>query len=164
MGFVQDARLFITGRAKEVIIKRGRNYYPYDLERACEAVPGIRPGCCAAFDVPNPEDGTESLVLVCETKAADPEERKRLARAVNAELVARLGVSADRVLAVSPGTVPKTSSGKIKRAECRARYLKGRLRPRPAGGLFYTLRIAVVSRYHLLKYSLFRRRPLGDTR
>ena len=63
LGFVHRGRLFITGRAKEMIIKRGRNYYPYDIERAASSVKGVRKGCLAAFAIPNGETGTEDLVL-----------------------------------------------------------------------------------------------------
>lgn len=123
LGFLSDRQLFVTGRKKDLIIQRGRNYYPYDIERVAAGVDGVRKGCLAAFASPNPETGTEDIVLVAETHQKDREGRDRIAREINGALLQALGVRADHVVLVPPKSVPKTSSGKVQRAACRERFL-----------------------------------------
>ena len=130
-GYLADGELYVTGRRKEIIIVRGRNLYPHDIEAAAAAMPGIRAGRCAAFGIPNDADATEDLVVICETRAR----RRRwpvLEAAVRAAVVAAVGVRPLVVIA-PPGLLPKTSSGKIQRAAIRRRYLAGDLRPNASG-------------------------------
>ncbi len=127
LGFVYKQRLFITGRAKEMIIKRGRNYYPYDIERAASEVKGVRKGCLAAFAIPNRETGTEDLVLVCETRETEEQRKQQIEKAVASEVLGSVGAKPDQVLLVPPRSIPKTSSGKLQRLLCRQRYLDGTL-------------------------------------
>ena len=129
LGYLADGDLFVTGRRKELIIKGGKNLYPQDVEAAAGRVSGIRVGCCAAFGVRNEKRGTEDLVLVCETRQEDPEERSRLAAEVRARVLEAVGATPDVVELVAPGTVPKTSSGKIQRDLMRRRWQEGDLRP-----------------------------------
>lgn len=118
LGFIDGGRLFITGRAKEMIIKGGRNLYPYDLERVAGEVDGVRQGGVAAFGRANPATGTEDLVVVAETTHLDEGKRESIAKAVRAELLSVLGVKADDVRLCGVGKVPRTTSGKIRRREC----------------------------------------------
>ena len=127
LGFIRDRDLFITGRSKEMIIKRGRNFYPYDIERAAAQVPGIRKGCLAAFSVPNEETGTEDLVLVAETRETDPARKAELEKAIATEIVSSIGIRPDQTLLVPPRSIPKTSSGKLQRLLCKSRYIEGDL-------------------------------------
>ena len=129
LGYVSDRRLFVTGRKKEMIIKRGRNYYPYDIERVASSVTGVRKGCLAAFACYNGDTGTEDLVLVAETRETDRKEQERIETEINSELLAGLGIRADKLLLVPPRTIPKTSSGKIQRVNCRDKFLAGDLQP-----------------------------------
>jgi amino acid adenylation domain-containing protein len=123
LGLLDHGDLFIVGRLKDLIIIRGRNHYPQDIERTVEEThPVLRPGGGAAFSIV--EQGEERLVIVQEVeprvKAFDHE---AVATAVR-EAVAReheLAVSA--VVLIKPGTLPKTSSGKVQRGLCRIRYL-----------------------------------------
>ena len=71
LGYVAGGELYITGRVKDLIIRGGRNISPYELELAAADVEGVRRGCVAAFGVVNPDDGTERLVLVAETRETD---------------------------------------------------------------------------------------------
>jgi 1-acyl-sn-glycerol-3-phosphate acyltransferase len=119
--------IFITGRRKDLIIKAGRNLVPQEIEEVASSVPGIRKGCVVAFGVPQPSLGTEGLVVVAETRTEDPAERDRLAAAITERVAAAVGVPPDRVVLAPPGAVPKTSSGKIRRAATRDLYLEGRL-------------------------------------
>lgn len=118
LGFIDEGRLFISGRAKELIIKGGRNIHPYDVERVAGEVDGVRSGGVAAFGRANHEAGTEDLVVVAETTYADPERRGAIAKAVRAELLEVLGVKPDEIRLCGVGKVPRTTSGKIRRGEC----------------------------------------------
>jgi len=120
LGFVDAGRLFITGRAKDLIIKAGRNLYPYDVERVAADVEGVRDGGVAAFARPNADTGTDDLVVVAETVSASPERRDAIAKGIRAELLAVLGVKADDVIVCATGAVPRTTSGKIRRRACAA--------------------------------------------
>ena len=128
LGFVDDeGDLFVTGRAKDVIIAGGRNIYPQEVEEAVAEVPGLRRGCVAAFGVQDPRTGTERLVVVAETRGATPPDGSPLHAAVGAAIVAAIGVPADTIAFAKPGSVPKTSSGKIRRSTTRELYESGRL-------------------------------------
>ncbi len=129
LGVLHGGELYITGRIKDVIIVDGRNHYPQDLEATVEEVhPVVRPGFVAAFSVPT-EDG-EGVVVVSErgrgvTRADIPTVTTKVRRALSEQH----GVSVRDVLLVGPGEVPRTSSGKVARGECRRRYLEGELTP-----------------------------------
>jgi len=123
----EDGDLYVTGRAKDVIIAGGRNIYPQEVEEAVAEVPGVRRGCVAAFGVQDAATGTERLVVVAETRGAAPPDGSPLYAAVNAAIVGAIGVPADVVVFARPGSVPKTSSGKIRRASTRELYETGRL-------------------------------------
>jgi fatty-acyl-CoA synthase len=128
LGFRDDeGDLFVTGRAKDVIIAGGRNIYPQEVEEAVADVPGIRRGCVAAFGVQDARSGTERLVVVAETRGALPPDGSPLHAAVGAAIVAAIGVPADTIVLARPGSVPKTSSGKIRRTTTRELYESGRL-------------------------------------
>ncbi|MCA9692703.1 MAG: fatty acyl-AMP ligase [Myxococcales bacterium] len=127
LAYMADGEVFITGRVKDVIIKGGRNYYPHELEAAAAAVPGIRQGCVAAFAERASGAATESIVVVAETRERDAARREALERRVIEAITDAVGVPPDRVVLAEPGAVPKTSSGKIRRAEARARWRSGAL-------------------------------------
>jgi 1-acyl-sn-glycerol-3-phosphate acyltransferase len=126
LGYVADGELFITGRQKDMIIKAGRNLYPQEVEDVVGDVPGIRKGCVAAFGTPDPERGTERLVVVAETRA-QPAARRDLEAVVVDRVVTTLGVPPDVVVLARPRSVRKTSSGKIRRGATRDAYLSGAL-------------------------------------
>ncbi len=123
LGFRHDGELFVCGRLKDLIIVRGLNYYPQDIEAIVEEDPAIRKGCVAAFAVD--KDGGEVLAVVAELRTA-----KRPARTeeINLSLRRRLGIVADSFTYIPSRTIPKTSSGKIRRHEARARWLENRLK------------------------------------
>jgi 1-acyl-sn-glycerol-3-phosphate acyltransferase len=125
LGYWAEGELYVTGRRKDLIIKAGRNLYPQEVEEFVSEVPGVRKGCVAAFGVPDPALGTERLVVVAETRETAPAAREILRRAVLDRVVATLGVPADSVVMCDPGTVLKTSSGKIRRGATRDAYVRG---------------------------------------
>jgi len=129
LGYFADHNLYLTGRAKDLIIIRGRNLYAEDLERIAERLPGVRPGSAVAFGIDALSGGTERAVLIAETRAHDRDEREALAALIRERVSEFCDVELHDVQLVGPGTVPKTSSGKRQRSLCRQLYLTGDLRP-----------------------------------
>ncbi len=128
LGFMSDGDLYITGRIKELIIKRGRNYYPYDIEKSLWSVAGIREGRCAAFASWNTEESGEDLVLMIETAKNNTEaDLDNLARAIDSSVLSSIGLKPDRIVFVPPKSIPKTSSGKIQRLLCKKLMEEGKL-------------------------------------
>ncbi|WP_433390191.1 AMP-binding protein [Micromonospora sp. KLBMP9576] len=120
LGYVVDGELVVCGREKDLVIVGGRNVHPADVEAAAAVVPGVRAGGVVAFGVPSP-DG-ERLVVAVETTDIRPEVVRR---AVRAAVVDRIGVAPAEVRTVPPRQLPKTTSGKLRRAEARRRYQRG---------------------------------------
>ncbi len=144
LGYLADGELFVTGRRKDMIKKAGRNLYPQEVEELVGDLPGIRKGCVAAFGVPDPRTGTERLIVIAESRETVPERRAALAVAVLDRVVAALGIPADAVEIRGPGTVLKTSSGKIRRSATREAYLHGEHgRRRPASSVQWARLVAV---------------------
>ena len=127
LGYLANGELFITGRYKDTIIKAGRNLCPQEAEEAVGAIAGIRKGCVAAFGVADPQIATERLVVVAESRETAPEIRNQLHPAIAAAVISALGLPPDVILITRPGSVFKTSSGKIRRAATREAYLRGEL-------------------------------------
>jgi acyl-CoA synthetase (AMP-forming)/AMP-acid ligase II len=126
LGFVVDGELFVTGRLKDLIIVRGRNVYPQDVERAIESShQALRKGCGVAFSVDGPTE--EELVIVHEIRTGGEEDADAIIAAIRASAAEHVGIDAHAVLLVRAGTIAKTSSGKLQRVLCRARYLAGEL-------------------------------------
>ena len=131
LGFLKDGELFITGRLKDLIIIDGYNHYPQDIELTVErSHPLLRPSCCAAFSAD--VGGEERLVIVAEVERHQLKRDQSLDVETIVQSIRRavakyheLGVYA--VLLLKPGTIPKTSSGKIQRHACRANFLTGSL-------------------------------------
>ncbi len=131
LGFLRGGQLFITGRAKDVIIVDGRNIYPQDIELTVEAShPAIRPGCSAAFsiDVKN----QEQVVIVAEVDlrraqelAGKPALESDIAKSVRQAVTEQHDLHPYEIVLLEPQNIPKTSSGKIQRYACRAAYLAG---------------------------------------
>jgi fatty-acyl-CoA synthase len=118
LAYLVDGELVVCGRLKDVIIVGGRNVFPEDVERAVADVDGVRPGNVIAFGVDS-RRGKESLVVVAETKTTDIDLTRKL---VGERVLSSVGLPGHVVL-VQPGTLPKTSSGKLQRSLCRTRYL-----------------------------------------
>ena len=128
LGFLHGQELFVTGRRKDLVIVRGRNHYPQDIElTAEECSPALRSNAGAAFSV-DTGDGTERLVVVHELihghGVADPD---ALARDIQARIAERHDVRAHTVVLIRTASLPRTSSGKVARHACRAAYLDGAL-------------------------------------
>ncbi len=129
LGYLVEGELFVTGRAKDVIIRAGRNLHPEDVEAAVGEIEGVRKGCVAAFGLPGREGTGQLLVVVAESRLSTAGEADRLREAIVGATADLVGAAADEVVIVPPGSVRKTSSGKVRRAATRQRYLGGDLRP-----------------------------------
>ncbi len=125
LGYIAEGELFITGRSKDLIIKAGRNLAPPEAEELASAVDGIRAGCVAAFGVPDETRGTERFIVLAETRATDAKTRTALRKAVNRAISGAMGVAPDQIVLAPPGSVRKTSSGKIRRGATRDAWLAG---------------------------------------
>ncbi|QTF93883.1 AMP-binding protein [Halomonas sp. BM-2019] len=126
-GYLVDGDLYISGRVKDVLVRGGRNLYPYDLEEAIGRLEGVRKGCVAVFGHLDPESGVEELVVAAETRLEDPARREALIQAIREVTVDIANVPADAIRLVPPHSVLKTSSGKIRRAATAERFRSGHL-------------------------------------
>jgi len=145
LAYVAEGNIFITGRVKDIIIKGGRNIYPEEIEEAIGNITDIRKGCVAAFATAEATTGSERLVVVAETHTTDPEIRAKLEHKIGLTVVDILGMPADEIILSSPQSVPKTSSGKIRRSTMRELYESGKLgQPRRALWL-QVLRLGIMS-------------------
>ncbi|MBY5944535.1 AMP-binding protein [Photobacterium rosenbergii] len=122
-----EGELFLTGRVKDIIIKAGRNIYPQELESAVSQLDGIRKGCIAVFASANPKTGTEQLVVLAETKLNDEQQKQKLRDEIQNLSINLLGIPTDVVELCPPHTVPKTSSGKIRRSACKTLFEENKL-------------------------------------
>jgi len=152
LGFLHEGEVFITGRIKDLIIVRGTNHYPQDLEyTAQDAAPNIRPGCCAAFSYE--EEGEERVALVAEVErrqqshgeikpnverrsvdptpkrppASDVFDRNEMIAVIRTAISEIHGLRVHQIALIQAGTIPKTTSGKIQRQACKRALLSGRL-------------------------------------
>jgi len=144
LGYSVDGEIYITGRTKDLIIRGGRNIHPAEIEAALSALEGLSPGAIAVFGSPDPATGTERLIVMAETRRRGDEQRAVLERAINNRATDIAGAPPDRVLLAAPRTVPKTSSGKIRRAAARQMFESGAIDAGPASLKWQKFRIAAV--------------------
>src|ERR1700731_3167333 len=122
-----DGEIYVTGRVKDIIIKGGRNLYPHEVEELAARAEGIRKGCIVAFGQKDEATGTEKLIVVAESRERDASRRAKIVAAVTDLVSQGLGLPPDRVELIPPGSIPKTSSGKLRREETKQLYLAGTL-------------------------------------
>jgi len=124
LAYTVDGRLVVCGRIKDVIIVGGRNVYPQDVERVVGEVEGVRTGNAIAFGVDG-RHGAQSIIVVAETR--ESHHLEELSRRIVAAVTESVGIPPKEVVLVEPGTVPKTSSGKLQRSACRLQFQNGEL-------------------------------------
>jgi fatty-acyl-CoA synthase len=122
-----DGEIYVTGRVKDIIIKSGRNLYPHEVEELAARADGLRKGCIVAFGIKDAGSGTEKLVVVAEVRERDSRRHPAIAAAVTAQVSQGLGLPPDRVELLPLGSIPKTSSGKLRREETKQLFLSGEL-------------------------------------
>ena len=119
----------ITGRVKDIIIRAGRHLYPQEIEEAVAEIAGVRKGGVAVFSVTDEQLGTERVVVLAETREVDPAARARLQARAHEVVTDVAGTPPDEVVLAPPHTVPKTSSGKIRRSAAKQLYGSGHIGP-----------------------------------
>ena len=126
LGFTEGGELFVCGRHKDIIVVRGANHAPEEFEAALESLPGVRTGCTVAVGfVPAGEDD-EALAMLVETTT---DASSTLADEVASLVQQRTQIRPAHVELLAPGTLPRTSSGKLRRREARTQWLAGTLSP-----------------------------------
>ncbi|MFE8602693.1 fatty acyl-AMP ligase [Archangium violaceum] len=121
LGFEADGELFLSGRAKDLVIIRGANHAPQEFEECLEAVEGLRTGCAVALGFTPEGENDEALLILAEHAPGAAVEG--LEERIREAVLAGTGVKAHTVRVVEPGTLPRTSSGKLRRSEALRRYL-----------------------------------------
>jgi acyl-CoA synthetase (AMP-forming)/AMP-acid ligase II len=137
LGFLHAGELYLAGRAKDAVILRGRNHAPEEIERAVDEVPGLRTASAVAVSwLPEDAPGEELALFVEASREAVPEELAALPDACREAVLGATGLAVDRLEVLAPGTLPRTSSGKLRRGETLRLYLAGELAPlEPAASL-----------------------------
>lgn len=131
LGFFREGMLFVTGRIKDLIIVNGKNYYPQDIERALDNGDShIKPGAALAFSVRAAGDRTEDVIVVIETRAKSAIVFEQIASAIRLDVLSAVGLAPAQIIGVDPGTLPRTSSGKLRRSACKSSYVDGSLASR----------------------------------
>lgn len=122
-GYMATGEVFVTGRQKDLIIRAGRNIYPAELEDAIGEIDGIQKGNVAVFA--SPKEDTEQLVVMAECRRRDPSSRAKIVEQINGLSTDMAGTPPDEIVLAAPRTVPKTSSGKVRRQAARQLFESG---------------------------------------
>ncbi len=126
LGVIKDEELFVVGRLKDLIIIRGRNHYPQDIETTVqESHPSLKPGCGAAFSIQ--VDDEEQLTVVQEVVGGSTVDLDHVAARISRAVAEHHEIQVHAVVLIKPGTLPKTSSGKVQRHLCRTRFVANEL-------------------------------------
>ena len=126
LGFLADGELFVTGRLKDLLIIRGQNHYPQDIELTVERCDSaLHPGCGAAFSID--VNGAERLVVVHEAAQRKDGNTDEVIQRIRSSISENHEISAHAIVLIRTGTIPKTSSGKIQRRACKDAFLGGKL-------------------------------------
>ncbi len=125
LAYIVDGDIYITGRIKDIIIRAGRNIYPHELEELIGGIDGVRKGCVAVFPSSDQRTGSERLIVLAETRLTEQQQLDQLKQRIIDESSALLDMPPDDVVLAPPRSVPKTSSGKIRRSSARVIYETG---------------------------------------
>jgi 1-acyl-sn-glycerol-3-phosphate acyltransferase len=141
--YLSDGRIYITGREKDIIIRGGRNISPYELEEAVGDIPGVRRGCVAVFGSLDATSGTERVVVLAETREPDGSRHADIRTRINELALGLIGAPVDDIALAPPHTVPKTSSGKIRRVAAREYYERGPSAVKPQAVWWQIVRLSL---------------------
>jgi fatty-acyl-CoA synthase len=161
VGYLAEGELYVVDRLKDLVIVAGRSYSPSDIERAAESVDGVRAGRSVAFGVADPELGTESLVLLAEVQPRSAGQLRELAEEVRATVSDQIGLSPKEVCLLKPGSLARTSSGKLMRRDARERYLGRGLGGSEALRALLPVRLLDAARAAVLRFVARRRASQG---
>lgn len=130
LGFIKEGELYVTGRLKDLIIVRGQNYYPHDIEQVVEKSHQlIRPGCTAAFSID--DDKEEKLIVLAEIYSKKSNlsnsDLALIKRKIQASIINTFQIKAKEIILLKENTMPKTSSGKHQHFSCKENFIKGTL-------------------------------------
>lgn len=125
LGYLHDGNLYVCGRIKDLIIIAGKNYYPTDIEWAVSQLPGVRTGNVVAFGFSAPDGHAEQVVVCAEAK--ETADASSLIQEIRGRVMEAVGIKIDEVVLLAPGSLPKTSSGKLQRRQARQMYIEGTL-------------------------------------
>lgn len=159
--YVAEGDIFITGRSKDIIIRAGRNLYPHELEEKIGNIDGIRTGCVAVFASRDKRTETETLVVLAETREEDETIRDELRAAITTLCIELMETPPDDIVLAPPYAVPKTSSGKIRRAASRECYEKGEVAKPQRAVWLQLLRVSVAGVVPLVRSQLHQALALG---
>jgi 1-acyl-sn-glycerol-3-phosphate acyltransferase len=158
LAYVAGGDIFITGRSKDIVIRAGRHIWPEEIEIAVGDLEGIRKGCVAVFGSTDPRAGTERLVVVAETRLTEADALATLRQRVGETAARLLDAPPEEIVLVPPGSVAKTSSGKLRRAATRDLFHDGRLGARPRSATHQIVRLAAAG---LAAWSAHTARAIG---
>lgn len=125
--YIASGELYVTGRIKDIIIRAGRHIYPQEVEEAIAGISGVVANGVGAFGITDQASGTERIVVLVETAEKDPSARMGLQSRTNEVVTDILGAPPDEVVLAPPQTIPKTSSGKVRRSAARDLYASGQI-------------------------------------
>ena len=143
LGYLALGDIHITGRQKDLIIRAGRNIYPAELEEAVGGIDGIQSGNVAVFGSPEPETGAERLIIMAECRRRDEQAQAKLKQKITGMATDLVGAAPDDIVLVAPRSVPKTSSGKIRRQSAKTLYETGQAGSGTAAIKWQLLRMAL---------------------
>jgi acyl-CoA synthetase (AMP-forming)/AMP-acid ligase II len=140
-GFLYAEDLYLFGRATDMIIIRGRNHDPAQIEHCLNGIVGLRAGCIVAFGVADLRSGTDRLIVLAEYRVAPASaEQARLEAESQEAILASCNLQLSELVLLPPGTLPRTSSGKMRRREACRLWQAGALQPPAKAGLSTMLR------------------------
>ena len=154
LGFVAERSLYVSGRAKDVIIVRGANRMPQEFEEPLLDIDGIRTGCVVAVGEQFPDEGGEGLLILAERALGTERSDDEIIERIRARLAERTGIRPSHVQLLEPGALPRTSSGKLRRAEALRRHRNDALQP---GKRVNVLTLSGVMMRSALAYRRFKR-------
>ncbi|HUH83840.1 MAG TPA: AMP-binding protein, partial [Stellaceae bacterium] len=125
LAYIAGGDVFVTGRSKDIVIRAGRHIYPEEIEAAVGEVPGALKGGVAVFGSRDPRSGTERVVILAETRAAEPPVVAALRQRIDEAATPLLDAPPDEIALVPPHAIPKTASGKLRRAAARELFERG---------------------------------------
>lgn len=143
--YMAGGEIYVTGRIKDIIIRAGRHLYPQEIEEAVGAIPGIRKGGVAVFGVTDEATGTERVVLLAETRETDAAARAALQRRADDLMIDIAGAPPDETILAPPRSVPKTSSGKIRRSAAKQLYQDRQIGAAPRSAWWQLTRLALAA-------------------